>query len=288
MESAHHGNNARNSIVNVVKTTRDELNFEEVLAPLEVEKMFSNVTLLLKITLTHGISWKDGTVTDPLVLDKLLEYFLTFKNAKEIFVVESDSKRTSALNAAKKNGILETCHKHGVEFVNMSKAKEKVKIEVKNPLEMKYFNVPKSCLEEDARILSLAKLTTDSKTKVSLGMKNMLGFHVGRGKIEGSRKNLDKVIVDINSVLTPHLTIIDGIIAHEGKVPTLGKAKEFNTIIAGNDVVATDSVGAELMEFDPFKIYHINMGEAKGIGTITERKVIGENINEIKTFFTRA
>ena len=55
---------------------------------------------------------------------------------------------------------------------------------------------------------------------------------------------MHKVITDINSVVKPVFTVIDGFIAMEGRGPVNGVPIKMDTIIAGADPVATDAVGA--------------------------------------------
>ena len=63
-------------------------------------------------------------------------------------------------------------------------------------------------------------------------------------KMKYHAKGISKVIVDINTVLKPHLTVIDGFVAMEGKGPTDGSPVKMDLIIAGKDPVATDATGA--------------------------------------------
>ena len=75
---------------------------------------------------------------------------------------------------------------------------------------------------------------------------------------------ISKVVVDINTVIKPALTVIDGFVAMEGRGPTNGTPVKMDLIIAGKDVVATDATAARIMGFDPAEISHIRTAAQKG------------------------
>ena len=87
-------------------------------------------------------------------------------------------------------------------------------------------------------------------------MKNMFGLLPDKLKFKYHAKGISKVIVDINTVLKPAVTVIDGFIAMEGAGPTRGDPVKMNTIIAGTDPVATDATGCRIMKIDPHTIRH--------------------------------
>lgn len=85
-----------------------------------------------------------------------------------------------------------------------------------------------------------------------------------------------------------YFTVIDGIIAGEGQGPFCPTSKNANTIIAGDDLFATDCVAVRYMGFDPEKIKYLNYFLQQSYDGITldSIKVIEEN-KEIDDFFYR-
>ena len=69
---------------------------------------------------------------------------------------------------------------------------------------------------------------------------------------------MSKVLTDLNLVYKPDLCIIDGIPAMEGFGPTDGTPFLTNLLIMGNDPVATDSVAAQIMGFNPRQSHILN------------------------------
>jgi uncharacterized protein (DUF362 family) len=72
-------------------------------------------------------------------------------------------------------------------------------------------------------------------------MENMFELLPDKMKFKYHLKNINKVIVDINTVLRPKFTIIDGFYALEGPGPVSGTPVRMDLLIAGKDVVATDA-----------------------------------------------
>ena len=120
-------------------------------------------------------------------------------------------------------------------------------------------------------------------------MKNMFGLLPDKMKLKYHLKNISKVIVDINAVLRPKFTIIDGFYALEGPGPTSGIPVKMDLLIAGRDVVATDATGCRVMGIDPAEIYHIKRAYEKGFGEMDEAKisVVGSKIDEVRKQFKR-
>ena len=117
----------------------------------------------------------------------------------------------------------------------------------------------------ESAVISAAKMKTHMATKVTLGMKNMFGLLPDKFKVKFHAKGISKVIVDINTVIKPALTVIDGFVAMEGRGPTDGTPVKMDLIIAGKDVVATDATAARVMGFDPAEISHIRTAAQKGL-----------------------
>jgi uncharacterized protein (DUF362 family) len=124
-------------------------------------------------------------------------------------------------------------------------------------------------------------------TKVTLGMKNMFGLLPDKFKAKYHAKGISKVIVDINTVIKPNLTVIDGFVAMEGRGPTDGSPVKMDLIIAGKDPVATDATCARVMGLDPHEISHIRTANQKGIGNIDEIYVVGSSIEDVKRPFKK-
>jgi uncharacterized protein (DUF362 family) len=124
-------------------------------------------------------------------------------------------------------------------------------------------------------------------TKVTLGMKNMFGMLTTKWKGKYHMQGMDKVIHDINLVLRPHLTVIDGFVAMEGRGPVHGRPVKMDTIITSTDPVAADSIGAKVMGFYPQEIDHIKWAHQSGLGEMEEIEVVGDGVEAVRQIFQR-
>ena len=271
----------------VVAIVRGERGHEPVFQALDLIDYDSALAgykkVLIKVNFITTMTWDTGATTDPIVVEALIQRLK--KLPVEIYVVESDATMTNADKAFEATGMAEMCKQYGVECLNLRHIKDKVKIPIPDGECLKDITVPRIVTE--SAIISAAKMKTHMATKVTLGMKNMFGLLPDKFKAKYHAKGISKVIVDINTVIKPNLTIIDGFIAMEGKGPTDGSPVKMDLIIAGKDPVATDSTCARVMGIDPHEISHIRSANQKGLGNIDAIEIVGSNINDVKRIFKR-
>ncbi len=240
--------------------------------------------VLIKVNFINTQTWDTGATTDPMVVEAII---LRLKElGKEAIVVESDATVTNADKAYEATGMKEMVERNGVKFINLRYEKDKVKIPIPDCETLNSITVPRIVTE--SAIISAAKLKTHMATKVTLGMKNMFGLMPDKFKGKFHMNGISKVVVDINTVIKPVLTVIDGFVAMEGRGPTDGTPVKMDLIIAGRDVVATDATGARVMGLDPHEISHIRTAAEKGLGNIDNIEILGSKLKEVKRTFKPA
>jgi uncharacterized protein (DUF362 family) len=240
--------------------------------------------VLIKVNFITTEKWDTGATTDPIVVEAIIKKLKDLP--VEVFVVESDATMTNADKAFEATGMKEMCQRNGVECLNLRHIKDRVKIDIPNGETLKSITVPRIVTE--SAIISAAKLKTHMATKVTLGMKNMFGLLPDKFKGKYHARGISKVIVDINTVLKPALTVIDGFVAMEGRGPTDGTPVKMDLIIAGNDVVATDATATRVMGFEPWEISHIRKAHDKGLGNIDDIEILGAKLDDVKRAFEPA
>jgi len=242
--------------------------------------------VLIKVNFISTKTYDTGATTDPLVVEALIRKAREFTD--KVFVVESDASMTNADKACKATGMLQVCEDNKVRFINLRHEKERVTLEVPEHEALHSITVPKIVTE--SAIVDAAKLKTHSETGVTLGLKNMFGLLPDKVKFKYHMRNISKVVVDINSVLRPRVTVIDGFYALEGPGPVHGDPVQMDLIIAGRDVVAVDATACRVMGIDPMEIYHIRRASEKGLGEISEDKieVLGSSVGEVMRRFRRS
>jgi uncharacterized protein (DUF362 family) len=240
--------------------------------------------VLIKVNFITDKTWDTGATTDPLVVEAIIDKLKVLPVA--VNVVESDATMTDASKAYEATGVKEMCLRNGIEFINLRYEKEKVELKVPNGEALGSITVPKIVAE--SAVISAAKLKTHSSTTVTLGMKNMFGLLPDKFKAKYHARGISKVVVDINSVLKPALTVIDGFVGMEGKGPVDGTPVKMDLIIASKDVVAADATGTRVMGIDPHNVSHIRRANQKGIGNIDNIEIVGEKLEAVARSFKPA
>jgi len=241
-------------------------------------------TVLIKVNFITVKTWDTGATTDPIVVEAIIKKLHTLP--VKVYVVESDATMTDADKAFEATGMKQMADRNGVECLNLRHLKDRVKIDIPEGKALKSITVPRIVTE--SAVISAAKLKTHGSTKVTLGMKNMFGLLPDKFKGKYHIKGISKVITDINTVLKPALTVIDGFVAMEGSGPVNGSPVQMNIIIAGKDVVATDATACRTMGFDPKEVAHIRMANERGLGDIDNIEILGEPIDTVMQKFIRA
>jgi uncharacterized protein (DUF362 family) len=254
------------------------------LAESDVSRVLSGKKpILIKPNYINSKHPSTGITTDSRVIEGVVK-FLKERNIEDISIGEG-SGLSNTFEAFKIAGVDALAERHGVRLVDLNND-EFVEVYPPNPLSLKKVQVAKTALE--STIISVPKLKLHRIATVTLSLKNMMGALASKGTMHAGL-SLSENIVDLASVLTPSLSVIDGIIAGEGH-ETSGNPIEMNLVIAGTDPVAVDAVGATVMGIEPTEIKHLLLAEKKGLGTcnLEEITVLGEPIEKVKRKFRRS
>jgi uncharacterized protein (DUF362 family) len=234
-------------------------------------------TVLVKVNFITTKTWDTGATTDPIVVEAIIQKLKTLP--VKVYVVESDATMTNADQAFEKTGMKDMCTRNGIECLNLRYEEDKVELAIPDGEALKSITVPRIVTE--SAVISAAKLKTHRDTGVTLGMKNMFGLLPDKFKGKYHLKGISKVVTDINTMLKPVLTVIDGFVGMEGPGPISGTPVKMDLIIAGTDVVATDATACRVMGVDPHEIRHIRKAHEKGLGNIDNVQVLGEKLEAV-------
>lgn len=224
-------------------------------------------TVVIKPNMGHPI-YEPGVITSPQVLYHLITSIRD--RASEVIVGESDGIRYSCDEAFKNTGIGDAALNAGARIVNFSK-EPLVKVELENSLFLKEIKLPKILIESDS-FVTAPVIKTHEVTTLTCSLKNQFGCIPDRHRIL-LHHHLDEVIVDLNMLLRPKLSVIDGTIGMEGNGPIHGPKVNLNLVLAANNIVAADATVCRLMGFDPSQIRHLKLAVQRGLGTIEEEEI---------------
>jgi uncharacterized protein (DUF362 family) len=162
-------------------------------------------------------------------------------------------------------------------FVELKDENQFETVPVPGGEEVKELRIAKIVRKADV-FINLPTAKAHSSATVSFGLKNLMGLFWERRAFH-RQYNLQNAIVDLASVLKPHLTILDAAYALTTNGPQgPGKTEQLNTIIAGIDPVAVDAAGCGLAEWNshsttPDSIQHIALAAKRGLGTMDLSKL---------------
>ncbi len=148
--------------------------------------------------------------------------------------------------------------------------------------QVKTMEAASDVLEADV-LIAIPKGKSHSSSGVSLSMKGMMGLIKDRMPFH-SRHNLHEAIVDMVTVLKPHLVVIDGThILSSGGPGGPGLVIPLNLVVASTDMVAADAQMVALgtwygKKFDPSQVRHIRVAAERGLGRMDIDKLKVKNI----------
>lgn len=228
--------------------------------------------------------YNEGITTSPELLRNLLE--IIKDRADTVILGESDggNRSFSADVAFKGHNMHEICKETGVDLVNLSK---RPSVFIKDKILGKTVQVqlPKLLLDEIDCFISVPVLKVHVMTGVTLSIKNLWGCYSDTMRCL-HHQNFDRKITLITKLLNPKIVVIDGIYALDGHGPMYGNAKKMDLILAADNPVVADALGAEIMGIPLEKAKHILTGEIDGIGTTNLQEVeINAGWEQFKTKF---
>lgn len=147
----------------------------------------------------------------------------------------------------------------GVEYVDGAKPPYEV-CQVPGDGQMfRQYVLPASSVDVD-EFISVAKMKNHAFMGVTLTLKNLFGLMPGEP--EGHTRSyfhhivrMPYMLADLGRIYDPVLNIIDGLIGQAGREwgdgGEDGPTRILNTLVAGNNTIATDACGAHLMGHDP-------------------------------------
>ncbi|NEQ67657.1 MAG: DUF362 domain-containing protein [Symploca sp. SIO2D2] len=119
-----------------------------------------------------------------------------------------------------------------------------------------HLRLSKEAMEADV-VINLPKIKSHVQLTLTMGVKNLFGcvpgkmkawWHMEAGKDEC---RFAEMLVETAKAIAPALTIVDGIIGHEGNGPSGGEPRELNLLGAAEDVFALDRSLIEILNVPP-------------------------------------
>jgi uncharacterized protein (DUF362 family) len=119
-----------------------------------------------------------------------------------------------------------------------------------------HLRLSKEAMDADV-VINLPKVKSHVQLTLTLGVKNLFGCVPGKMKawwhLEAGKdaERFGEMLVETARAIDPELTILDGIIGHEGEGPMRGEPKFLGVLGASANVFALDRALVELLKVDP-------------------------------------
>ena len=132
------------------------------------------------------------------------------------------------------------------------------------------FLLSKETMEADV-VINLPKVKSHAQLTLTLGVKNLFGcvpgkmkawWHMEAGK---DRTRFGAMLVETARTIAPDLTIMDGIIGHEGNGPSGGEPRSLGILAASQDVFALDRAMVEILDVNPAQVPTIVQSQRLGL-----------------------
>ncbi len=124
------------------------------------------------------------------------------------------------------------------------------------------------------RVIGVAPCKDHNLCGASLTMKNWYGLLGGRRN--QFHQQIHTVIADFAAMIRPTLVILDATRVLQRNGPTGGSLADVaagETLVAGTDMVAVDTVGCELLGRSLDRVAYLRQAEARGLGTTQWRQL---------------
>lgn len=156
----------------------------------------------------------------------------------------------SARGVAKANGYLELMAELDLPIVEFRGKRYEAAGE-----DFHHLRLSKEAMDADV-VINLPKVKSHMQLTMTLGVKNLFGCVPGKMKAwwhMEAGKDADRfgmMLVETARSIAPDLTILDGIIGHEGNGPSAGEPRDLGILAASRDVVALDQAVLAILQVD--------------------------------------
>ncbi|MCL5045458.1 MAG: DUF362 domain-containing protein [Actinobacteria bacterium] len=226
-----------------------------------------------------------GAITNPLVCKALAD--IVKEHGGRPIIAESSAAGVDTEKVIQFEGYAEL-REQGYEVIDLKRT-PLVTISIPNGVVVKEVRTFEPVVKA-AAIISVPVMKTHDQTEATLSLKNLKGLESDADKKHFHRVGISEGVADLASVLKPVMAIVDGIVGQEGLGPIFGHPVEMDLIVAGRDLVATDTVVGAIMGFEPHELQISVKAAERGLGTmgLDQIEVVGEEIDKVHRRFMRS
>jgi len=236
--------------------------------------------VLIKPNILGGFHPERAVTTHPSLIRAII---ILVKELGGIPLIGDSPAIGTLEDALELSGIYEILEETGAQFIDFS---EPYTYENSSNKLLKKITLS-SALRSIDKVITVPKLKTHAQMAFTGALKNQFGFVPGSLKSQWHFRLKDPdwlaaLILDINRIVKPVLTIMDGIIAMDGPGPSSGNPKQLGLILAGDDPVAVDVIACKIIDLNwryvpLLRVAHEQKFGATGLDKI---QLHGGNLND--------
>ena len=176
----------------------------------------------------------------------------------------------SAHGVAKQNGYLELIEELDIPLIEFHGKRYETESD-----NYKNLRLSKEAMEADV-VINLPKVKSHIQLTMTLGVKNLFGCVPGKMKawwhMEAGKEpeTFADMLIETAKAIAPDLTIIDGIIGHEGNGPSGGEPKDLGVLGASADVFALDRAMVDILGVEPELVPTVALSMKKNLCSTVE------------------
>ncbi|AFY73419.1 hypothetical protein Syn7502_01326 [Synechococcus sp. PCC 7502] len=184
----------------------------------------------------------------------------------------------TAKGVAKANGLIAIAEELNIPIVEFHGQRYQTESD------FQHLRLSKEAMDADV-VINLPKVKSHVQLTVTMGVKNLFGcvpgkmkawWHLEAGKDVGK---FARMLVATAEAIAPSLTIMDGIIGHEGNGPSNGEPKYIGMLAASTDVFALDRVVIEVLGVNPELVPTLRVGKYQNLNQIA---IAGTSIQNLQ------
>lgn len=241
-------------------------------------KRLGGDSILIKPNLFEPLPHTTGQTTNPHLIEALIKWCYA-KGAKEVTVGEGPSyfQPDHALKECfTKTGVADVAERCHAKWILFDEHPFKTYQDV-SPFLPKRFRITEHAFLYDQTI-NLPVPKTHYLTSVSIAMKNLKGFLKREDKPLFHRVGIHEAVVELNKIIKPSLNLVDF---------TAPDQKHPGFVLAGEDILAVDTISTSLMDLNPHGVKTIRLGYEAGLGEMNIAKIDikGEDIKGLKMHY---
>ncbi len=238
-------------------------------------------SVFIKPNLVIPATAKESITTEPRFIAALIRLLME-NGVDKVYVGESSASFIQTEQAFQITGMGEAVCQAGCSIVNIDDPKERVTVDMPGSDIVGQISVPRKAWEADC-LINFSKVKTHRVGSFTCCVKNWVGLIDQQTRLDHHQSRLPKLVAELHRLIPEDICFGDGVIVGEGDGPDLSRPRYLGVLLASNDPVALDVIGAELLGVHRHDLVFPWTAYFEGVGEIDPNRIhlLGAHPQEI-------